>query len=240
MATITEILESQGIQLTDELKEKLPGLVEGSDEVNGLVKVKEDLLNQKAKARAESERMEGEISSLTTKMQEYKAKAEQAQSVEEELQALRDMNKAESERATLLAEKNQQINGKRATERKGALLDGLAGKFKNQLMAKGALASMIDVSFDEDGNLTESFKGTDGSTLEVSDSKGFFEYISGVEDFASEIKAPTASGAKPAGGSGSHTASPSQTNANAEAAKKSGDQIGHLNALFAQNLKGNA
>lgn len=230
MATIVEILESQGIELNDELKGKLPGLVEESDEVNGLVKTKEDLLNQKAKQRAEHERMEGEISSLTAKMQELQTKAEQAQTAEEKLAAFEAKAQAESERAALLAEKNQQLNSKRATERKESILDSVAGKFKNQRMAKGALASMIDVSFDEDGNLTESFKDVDGKLLEVTDVNSFFDtYVSKVDDFASEIKVPTSSGANPLGGNGSTT--PSQAkNEKAEKAKESKDLNGYLSA----------
>lgn len=241
MASITEILESNGIEINDELKAKLPGLVEESDEVSGLVKTKEDLLNQKAKQRAEHERMEGDIASMTSKMAELQSKAEQAQTAEEKLKAFEEKARVESERAALLADKNQQLNGKRASERKGSIVSELSGKFKNPLMASGTLNGMIDVSFDEDGNLTESFKDANGNVLEVTDSKSFFDAISKLDGFASEIKAPAASGSNPMGGSGSHSASPNQPNQAAEAAKKSGDQVGHLSALFAQNLnKANA
>ncbi|CAL9956886.1 hypothetical protein VPHK71_0024 [Vibrio phage K71] len=241
MASITEILESNGIEINDELKGKLAGLVEESDEVKGLVKTKNELLEEKVQDRLKRESMEGDISRLTISMQEYKSKAEQASTVEEELQALRDMNKAESERAQLLADKNQQLNGKRASERKGSIVSELSGKFKNPLMASGTLNGMIDVSFDEDGNLTESFKDSQGNLLEVTDSKSFFDAISKIDGFASEIKAPASSGSNPMGGSGSHSASSNQPNQAAEAAKKSGDQVGHLSALFAQNLnKANA
>ncbi|CAH9015781.1 putative coil containing protein [Vibrio phage 381E49-1] len=241
MASITEILESNGIEINDELKGKLAGLVEESDEVKGLVKTKNELLEEKVQDRLKRESMEGDISRLTISMQEYKAKAEQASTVEEELQALRDMNKAESERAQLLADKNQQLNGKRASERKNSIVSELSGKFRNPLMASGALNGMVDVSFDEDGNLTESFKDSQGNLLDVTDSKSFFDALSKIDSFASEIKAPASSGSNPLGGSGSHSASSNQPNQAAEAAKKSGDQVGHLSALFAQNLnKANA
>lgn len=206
MATIAEILEQQGIQLNDEVKGKLSGLIEDSDEVKGLVKVKEDLLTQKAAARADSERKEAQISELTAKMQELQTKADQAKTAEEKLAAFEAKAQAESERAALLAEKNQQLNSKRANERKESLLDGIAGKFKNKLMAKGALSSLIDVSFDEDGNLTESFKDLKGNKLEVADLDSFFNtYVSKVDDFASEILTPHSSGANATGGSGSHS-----------------------------------
>ena len=206
MATIVEILESQGIELNDELKGKLPGLVEESDEVTGLVKTKEDLLNQKAKQRAEHERMEGEISSLTAKMQELQTKADQAKTDEEKLAAFEAKAQAESERAALLAEKNQQLNGKRASERKQAMVDTIVGSFRNKTMARGSIANLIEVSFDEDGNLTESFKDLSGNKLEVADLNSFFNtYVSKVDDFASEILTPHSSGANATGGSGSHS-----------------------------------
>lgn len=106
---------------------------------------------------------------------------------------------------------------------------------KRAKFAKSTLKSMLNTSIDDEGNATTVIQDGDKTYSTADD---FIQAASSDESWADMMRAPDTKGINALGNQGGKAAS--MPNTAAEEAKKKGDKIGHLDALIAQNLKGNS
>ena len=100
--------------------------------------------------------------------------------------------------------------------------------------AQALLNANTEVSYGEDGTKKITIRHGE---KEFNTTADFKEFAKSDPTWSAMLSAPNTQGVGAEGNKGGQAAAVS--NNAAEAAKKTGDQVGHLNALFAQNLKGN-
>lgn len=101
--------------------------------------------------------------------------------------------------------------------------------------AQALLNANTEVSYGEDGAKKITIRHGE---KEFNSTADFKEFAKSDPTWSAMLSAPNTQGVGAEGNKGGQAAAVS--NNAAEAAKKTGDQVGHLNALFAQNLKGNS
>lgn len=155
----------------------------------------------------------------------------------EEAQKLREQEGAELvAKANQAAEKAQNALKQRDfSEVRSEIMQRVYDDPIKKIAAESLIEKNLNISYAEDGTKNTSLMLGD---KEFKDTKSFLEAANTDSTWSGILSAPNTQGVGAEGNKGGQAAAVS--NNAAEAAKKTGDQVGHLNALFAQNLKGNS
>ena len=198
MPSIFEQLAAAGVELTDEQKAAIK--LDEADEVKGLKAKVEQLLTEKKQTKAQAAEA-AEAARLAA--EEAARKSGDLQSLE---QSLAKKYKAEIEaRDAAIAMRDQKILG----GAKAAIIAEFAGKFVSPDVARLALDPLIDVSYDDKGEVVTVFKGLDKQPVGT-DAKDFETYLSKTPAFAAVLKGVDSSGGGATGATGRGGAATSQ------------------------------
>jgi hypothetical protein len=215
-----------GLELTDEqraaIEEQAKADIEA--EVKGLKSKNDELITEKrlASEKAEKARLDAEEKAREAELEKSR-KANDLKTLEETL-AKQAKDKLDEVKSQAEAYKQKIIDSK-----KEAVLAELAPNFVSPEAAKLVLKNMVNVSLGEDATSALEFKGFDGATVST-DSKSFLEWASNNDSLAAMMKPIESAGGGSVGNNGKNGVRTSTKNTQAEAAKKSGDVRGFLNA----------
>lgn len=194
MPSIFEQLAAAGVELSDEQKAMID--VEAADEVAGLRSQRDSLIGEKKTSLQKAEEAERRAAEIVRKAEEEAArKYGDVQALE---QSLAKKYQSEIERRDAeIQKRDQRILG----GAKSAAIAELSGKFVAPDAAKLMLGSLVDVSYDENGDVVTVFKGLDGRPVGTSQ-KDFEAYLAKERAFAPMLVGTTSTGGGATGSSG--------------------------------------
>ena len=214
MPSIFEQLAAAGVELSDEQKAAIK--LDEADEVKGLKSKVDQLLTEKKQAKSQAEQA---AEAARIAQEESARKTGDVQALEQSL-AKKYQSEIERRDAEIQKRDVRILGGA-----KSGVIAELSGKFVAPDAAKLMLGSLVDVSYDEKGEVVTVFKGLDGQPVGTS-AKDFEAYLAKEKAFAPMLVGTTSTGGGAPGSAGRGGA----------AAKKFADMTGsELVALRREN-----
>lgn len=190
MPSIFEQLAAAGVELSAEQKAAIK--LDEADEVKGLKSKVDQLLTEKKQAKSQAEQA---AEAARIALEEVARKTGDVQALE---QSLSKKYQSEIElRDSEIQKRDQRILG----GAKSGVIAELSGKFVAPDAAKLMLGSLVDVSYDENGEVVTVFKGLDGQPVGTSQ-KDFEAYLAKEKAFAPTLVGTTSTGGGATGSSG--------------------------------------
>lgn len=190
MPSIFEQLAAAGVELSDEQKAAIK--LDEADEVKGLKSKVDQLLTEKKQAKSQAEQA---AEAARIAQEEAARKTGDVQALE---QSLAKKYQSEIERRDAeIQKRDQRILG----GAKSGVIAELSGKFVAPDAAKLMLVSLVDVSYDEKGEVVTVFKGLDGQPVGTN-AKDFEAYLAKEKAFAPMLVGTTSTGGGAPGSSG--------------------------------------
>lgn len=190
MPSIFEQLAAAGVELSDEQKAAIK--LDEADEVKGLKSKVDQLLTEKKQAKSQAEQA---AEAARIAQEESARKTGDVQALEQSL-AKKYQSEIERRDAEIQKRDVRILGGA-----KSGVIAELSGKFVAPDAAKLMLGSLVDVSYDEKGEVVTVFKGLDGQPVGTS-AKDFEAYLAKEKAFAPMLVGTTSTGGGAPGSSG--------------------------------------
>lgn len=188
MPLSAEALKEIGVELNEEQSTKFSALLEShvSEQTEGIKANRDALLEEKREAK----RLADEAAEQARIAKEEKAKKDG------DYETLMSLREEDSKKAQ---ERFESIMRERSNERKSSIVNELANQFENPKAAKLMLSGLVDVQFDADGNITETYKNDDFKAIE-NGRDGFTDFLKKTPEYASMLRGVDSKGASANGG----------------------------------------
>lgn len=188
MPLSAEALKEIGVELNEEQSTKFSALLEShvNEQTEGIKANRDALLEEKREAK----RLADEAAEQVRIAKEEKAKKDG------DYETLMSLREEDSKKAQ---ERFESIMRERSNERKSSVVNELASQFENPKAAKLMLSGLVDVQFDSDGKITETYKNDDFKAIE-NGRDGFTDFLKKTPEYASMLKGVDSKGAGANGG----------------------------------------
>lgn len=188
MPLSAEALKEIGVELNEEQSTKFSALLEShvNEQTEGIKANRDALLEEKREAK----RLADEAAEQARIAKEEKAKKDG------DYETLMSLREEDSKKAQ---ERFESIMRERSNERKSSIVSDLANQFENPKAAKLMLSGLVDVQFDADGKITETYKNDDFKAIE-NGRDGFTDFLKKTPEYASMLKGVDSKGAGANGG----------------------------------------